>query len=189
MNLYHYTLAHNAVMILRSGVLKTSTHGLMPNDPLYTWFSKNQVMERTATHFDNSEDIEKKIDRLFGKEKTRTVRFRYIPNQNRMIPWTKLKMRWTLRRQLEARGRKWGACSSDWFGFPGDVLINDLQLEDRVAGVFVPVDPQRILDEFDGIRFTCVGVSGNTTRVVWSHEGEKMYVAPDLDQATRSMRV
>lgn len=149
MSFHHYTPAYRAAMILRSGVLTPFTIGLRDGDTAYCWFSTNPDMDRTAT---TSGPMTRTI---LGDHRTRHMRFTYLGND--LIPYSKLRIRFSHRKKLEDRAKNVNSLPFQWYGTDREIPLSSLSLEDSINGVWKPIDPESLLTEFDGFNLKLLG--------------------------------
>lgn len=125
--LFHYTTAARASLIVRDNLLRTSE---LPTPP-YLWVSSNPTLERTSVAYWPTAAGPRWPD-LPGVHQP--VRF-VIPDEDgrAAIPWKQVKLTYTLRRKLEAIGRKRGAFPHEWFAIPHPIAADRCRLESTDA--------------------------------------------------------
>ena len=130
---HHYTTEkHHLPLILASRAWLPSNAGAENETPLL-WFSKAQLWEKTATKMVHSEQGPRLLTFAEQLAKYGCVRFSLASDDPRLMNWvTACKyagMTSTVRRKLEAVGKKRGGSPIDWFAISEGIQLTELKLQ------------------------------------------------------------
>nr|WP_314570308.1 hypothetical protein [uncultured Pseudomonas sp.] len=129
---HHYTTEnHHLPLILSSGLLLPSNAGAEHEEPLL-WFSRNQVWEKTATKMVSVGGGIRSLTFNEQLAKWGCVRFSLPADDSRIMNWADAckhaGITRTVRRQLEAVGKKRGGSPSDWCAVAVSIPLSDSSL-------------------------------------------------------------
>jgi hypothetical protein len=145
--LFHYTPVCNAVMILRSGIIRCSRKRRSTDPPPHVWLSSNPTDEPTACRLSSEQARQRGGRILFAVE----GRVRFVFRGSNAAPWADLPLTPDVRRDLELKAKRKGGRSKDWFALPYDVPCGDLPLEIEAAGGWEDITHDDFLRQYGDI--------------------------------------
>jgi hypothetical protein len=147
MNLYHYTVAYRAAMILRDGLIRRAcgTPWTLP----YVWLSSNAAREPTAM------GASKSLQHIFGN--WLGARARFLVAAPDAVAFRDLPIKLTTRRKLTKRGLELGGIPKQWFAVDRDIPSGDLALEIEEDGSWRGIVHAALLERYAGFEFEMHG--------------------------------